>query len=317
MTQKTILAIVQAAERELGLSAGTSVFGAAAKVTDTQMGALANRCLDEMRRLGRWTTMQFEYDFQVQVPLITTGNMAAGSAVITAIPDTSTLAANYFQVNGAGIPNASRVISVDSSTQVTMSMINTNDAAVTGTRLVFAKDTYAIPSDFDFFNNRTFWDRTNFWELIGPTSPQDDQYRRSGIVATGPRRRYRKLGPFANTFRVWPPPTEITEPMQLVYEYMSLNAVSVAGSSTSFAQYFVNDTDIPLLDDSAITMGIKWMFWEIKGMNYVPMQNRWVDYVDRLLARDGSAATLSWVPRPASYMIGPENIQDGNFPDSQ
>jgi hypothetical protein len=36
------------------------------------------------------------------------------------------------------------------------------------------------------------------------------------------------------------------------------------------------------LDDQAILMGIKWMFWEIKGMgSYVTLQNRWVDYVDR------------------------------------
>ncbi len=313
---KTILSMVQTVERELGLTAGTTVFGGAATKTDTQLGAMANRCIDELRRMNRWTAMQFEYDFQVAVPLTTTGTMAAASSVITGIPSTTTLSANNFQVAGAGIPNAARVVSVDSPTQVTMSMINTNDATVTGTSLVFSKDTYPIPADFDFFNNRTFWDRTNFWELIGPESPQDDQYRRSGIVATGPRRRYRKLGPYANTFRIWPPPTEIVEPIQLVFEYMSLNAVALLGSPTVFGQYFINDTDVPLLDDQAIILGMKWMFWEIKGMNFIPMQNRWVDYCDRLAARDGAAPTLNWVKGEPTYLLSSDNVQDGNYPSS-
>jgi hypothetical protein len=74
--------------------------------------------------------------------------------------------------------------------------------------------------------------------------------------------------------------------------------------------------DIPLLDDQAIIMGIKWMFWEIKGFgSYVTLQNRWVDYVDRLIGRDGAAPTLQLNKRVSPVFISPANVQMGSFPD--
>lgn len=308
--------MVQAAENELGLPQSVSVFGQTG-VTDTtgiQMGALANRVLDELRRMHNWTIQQMEYDLVVNPPLITTGNMAANSAVITNIPSTATLTAQLYTVSATEVPIAARVQSVDSPTQITMTMENSNTLAVTDTPVTFSQDTYPLPSGFDWFQNRTFWDRTNRWELLGPDSPQMDQWHRSGIVVTGPRRHFRKVGTVQDQFRIWPPPTEIVQPLQLVFEYTSLNTVLLSGGTT-VNQYFTTDTDVPLLDDQAITMGIKWMFWEVKGFGaYVTLQNRWVDYVDRLIARDGAAGTLSVVKRINPIFISPANVQDGFFP---
>src|SRR5580765_553354 len=289
----TLLQMVQAAQGELGLPQASYVAGNP-DATTTQMFALAQRVLDELRRENRWTAMQFEYDLVVDVPVITTGDVTQNSPTITNIPDTSEIQANFFMCSGNGIPQAARVQSVDSATQVTLNMEVTGDTTV-GMDLTFARDTYPMPVGFDWFNNRTMWDRTNRWELLGPDSPQMDQWHRSGIVATGPRRHFRKIGPYSSSFRIWPQPVEITSPLQLVFEYLSLAAVNVQGVGDTFAQYFVNDTDTCLLDDQAIVMGIKWMFWEVKGMNYQAMQNRWVDYVQRLAARDGAAPTLSLV----------------------
>lgn len=314
----TILQMVQQAENELGLPASSSVYGTAGGTTDAtgiQMGALANRVLDELRRMNRWTQMQFEYNLVVDVPITTTGDMLSESAVITNIPTTAGITANNFMVSGTGILQASRVLSVDSLTQVTMDMENTNTEDLTAQDIVFMRDTYPMPSGFDWFNNRTMWDRTNRWELLGPDSPQLDQWHRSGIVATGPRRHFRKVGPFASSFRIWPPPSEITAPLQLVFEYLSNAAVQVEGSATNFAQYFANDTDTCLLDENAIVMGIKWMFWEVKGFGaYAVLQGRWVDYVDRQIARDGAAPTLQLNRRQNPMLISPSNVQDGFFP---
>jgi hypothetical protein len=309
---KTLLQIVQAAQAELGLPQSSTVIGNADPTT-VQMLYLANRALDEMRRMNRWTVCQFEYNLIVDVPIITTGNIAANSAVITNIPSTSGILADYFAVSGNAIPQAARVLSVDSATQVTMTMEMTGDAQ-TDIPLTFARDTYPIPTDFDFFNNRTMWDRTNRWELLGPDSPQIDQWHRSGIVATGPRRHYRKIGPYTSNFRLWPQPVEITSPLQMVFEYLSLNGVMVNGSASTFAQYFANDDDQPLLDDQGVILGIKWMFWEVKGFNYAAMQNRWLDYMYRLAARDGAAPTLQLARRENVLLISPNNIQDGFFP---
>lgn len=309
---KTLLQIIQAAQGELGLPQSATVIGNT-DATTVQMYNLSNRVLDELRRMNRWTAMQFEYDLVVNTPVNTTGDLITNSPVITNIASTTGIVANYWTVSGNAIPQAARVLSVDSPTQITMTMECAEGA--TGTAVAFAQDTYPIPSDFDWFNNRTMWDRTNRWELLGPDSPQLDQWHRSGIVATGPRRHFRKIGPYADTFRIWPPPNEISSPLQLVFEYMSLNAVMVHGSNSVFAQYFQNDDDQPILDDQAIIMGIKWMFWEAKGFgSYITLQNRWLDYIDRLAARDGAAPTLNLVKRVNPIFISPSNVQDGFFP---
>jgi len=312
----TLLQIVQRAQAELGLPQASTVVGNTDPTT-VQMLALANRCLDELRRMpeGGWTVLQFEYNLVVNPPIQTTGDLGANSAVITNVPSTSGILANYFTVQGPSIPQAARVQSVDSATQVTMTMEVADASPQVGSALTFAQDTYPIPGGFDWFQNRTMWDRTNRWELLGPDSPQMDQWHRSGIVATGPRRHFRKIGPYADQFRIWPPPVEIVNPLQLVFEYMTLYGVMVHGSNSTFAQYFANDDDQPLLDDQAIIMGIKWMFWEIKGFgSYVTLQNRWVDYVDRLIARDGASKTLSLNKRVDPIFLSPSNVQDGFFP---
>jgi hypothetical protein len=88
----------------------------------------------------------------------------------------------------------------------------------------------------------------------------------------------------------------------------------VHGSPTAFAQYFVNDDDTSFLDDAAITTGIKWKFWEIKGFNFVNMKNEWIDYIDQLISRDEGAATLQLARRARTSLLDSRNVQDGNFP---
>ena len=315
----TVLQMVQQAEAELGLPQSVSVYGqsGATDATGTQMGALANRVLDELRRMNRWTAQQFEYNLVVNPPIFTTGTLQPESPVITNIPSTAGLSAwSWAVASPAGaIPVAARILSVDSSSQITMTMENSATEVSTGVEVQFAQDTYPMPVGFDWYNNRTMWDRTNRWELLGPDSPQMDQWHRSGIVVTGPRRHFRQIGPFANQFRIWPAPYELVEPMQLVFEYLSIAAVNVNDENQTYAQYFVNDDDTQLLDDNAVILGIKWMFWEVKGFGaYTTMQSRWVDYVNRLAARDGAAPTLNVVKRVNPIFLSPANVQDGFFP---
>ncbi len=319
----TLLQMVQRAQAELGLPQAATVIGNTDPTT-VQMLALANRVIDELRRCNPtgWTAMQFEYDLVVNPAINTTGNLSSAfTNIVSGIPSTAGLLANYFYAAGTDIIQGTRIKQVIDANTVQLSQEATNTVAVTGATVQFAQDTYPEPPGFDWFQNRTMWDRTNHWELIGPSSPQIDQWYNSGIVTTGPRRHFRQLGPFASNFRIWPPPLELVAPLQLVFEYLSLNAVNVqAGANVppsppTYAQYFANDTDTPLLDDQAIIMGIKWMFWEIKGMgSYVTLQNRWVDYVDRLIGRDGAASTLQLAKRVSPIFVSSANVQDGFFP---
>lgn len=310
---RTVLQIINAAQAELGLSQSATIVGNADNTT-VQLYAFLKASNEELRDVNDdgWQALQTEFNLVVNVPVTTIGNTTNNSAVITNIPDTSQLSANYWYVSGDNIPQGARIKSVDSATQVTLTM------RATGTQLaenlVFSQDTYAMPTDFRFYQNRTWWDRTNRWELLGPDSPQMDQWHRSGIVATGPRRHFRNIGPYPNTYRLWPPPAEITAPIQLVFEYISNYTVYVNGNTSSFATDFANDADVPILDDRALIMAIKWRFWEQKGLNWMSKRDEYDTYVERLAARDGGSETLSMVKRVNPIFLSPANVQDGFFP---
>ncbi len=188
------------------------------------------------------------------------------------------------------------------------------EATATGTaqEMTFARDTYELPSDFDHYIPHTWWDRTNHWMLVGPQSPQFDQWQRSGIVTTGPRRRWRQIGRRPTVWRIWPPPTSQSVPGALVFEFVSDGWVE--HDDGTFGKRFTADTDLSLLDDDALILGVKWRFWQIKGFEFGSMQAEYIDYVNRLKARDGGMADLSMTRRRFQYLITSANVQDGSFP---
>jgi hypothetical protein len=308
---RTLLQIIQTVQQELGLPVASTVIGNT-DITTNQMLGMAVAELDELRRCRDWTFLQNEYNLSVNVPTVSSGNTTINSPIITNIPDTSSIVPYAYQVAGNDIPLAARVISVDSPTQITMSMtsIGTN----VGTELTFMQDTYPEPVDFDHFINNTWWDRTNHWSLLGPTSPQDDQWHRSGIFATGPRRYFQQQGPRTNNYRLWPPPAELVEPLQIAFNYVSKYAVRVGGSTTVFGEFFTLDTDIPLLDDRAIIMGVKYRFWMQKGFAWAALRTDYDNHVERQKARDGGSKTLSLVRLNPNTFLSSNNIQDANFP---
>jgi hypothetical protein len=91
--------------------------------------------------------------------------------------------------------------------------------------LVDAQDSYAFPADFDHHIFRTHWDRTNQWELVGPLSPQEWQWRQSGISQVAPRREYRVKGVGDRQFHIFPTPDSGDAGEIIAFEYQSKNWV--------------------------------------------------------------------------------------------
>lgn len=311
MAQLSLLEIVQAVTGELGLVQPSSVVGATDLQT-VQLYNLVNRQGDELKRSHNWTALQTLFTLNVGAPTLTTGDVIEGSAVISSIPSTAGIVAGTWVVSGDSIPAAARVLSVDSATQITMDMVATGTA--TTTDLTFAQDTYPEPAFFDRFINQTAWDRTNRWQLLGPDSPQLDEFHRSGIVTTGPRRHFRQVGSLeGGTYRLWPPPQTVDTPFQIAWEYITLAwCQSDAGTLQSS---MVADTDVPLLDSQAMILGVKWRFLQAKGIpTAASMQTEYVDYCSQLIARDGGAPILRMGRRYSPYLLTSYNVQDGNYP---
>jgi hypothetical protein len=341
---------------ELGLNETAVVVN----TTDSQVRQvyrLINRSVRELQQNYDWTALQTEYDLHVAQPTTTTGNLVQGSYQITGIPTTAFIApaASLWVVTAPFLPVNTRVMSVDSPTQVTVSQpaTGTTPGLMGGdfnqdfnqdfsignntNTIVFAKDTYPEPSDFSRFINQTWWDRTNRWALMGPDSPQVDQWHRSGVVTIGPRRHFRQIGSNGifsdfnsdfntdfsagaalNNYRLWPPPGATDTPLDLVFEYISQNVVY--GIPTQTAPYgnaqstFQADTDITVLDPNMIILDTKWRFWQIKGFDYLPMQMEARDYIDRAYANDGGAKTLSISNKRANFWLSTGYTPDGSWP---
>jgi hypothetical protein len=317
-TPKTVLQIVNAAQSELGLTQSATVVGNTGDVAAQQFLSLLNAAGEELRDYAEdgWTDMKVEFNLVVNTPIFVTGNTSNNSPVITNVqPNTTGIVAQTFMVSGGSIPTAARVKSVDSPSQVTMTMEAAG--AATAESLVFSQDTYTIPSDYKATTNRTWWDRTNRWELLGPDSPQMDQWHRSGIVVTGPRRHFRHIGrqlPGSSQWRLWPQPSEIVNPLQLAWEYQSTDWIAINGVSTNTSAVITSDADMSFLDDRALIMWLKWKRQQAKGFAYDVLRNDAIDFTDTLIARDGAAPTLQLAKRVHPIFISPANVQDGFFP---
>lgn len=108
--------------------------------------------------------------------------------------------------------------------------------------LVDGQEAYPMPPDLNSQIADSHWDRDNHWPLIGPITPQEWQYRKSGISTLSPRVRYRIKGWSSNTFYVLPTPTATDAGHTMVFEYSSENwlrpaTVWSAGLSVSGTDY--------------------------------------------------------------------------------
>lgn len=311
----TLLEIITTAANELGLPAPSTV-ESTTDLQTVQLVALTNRDCVALYREHDWTDLQVEHIINIEAALNTVGDVTEGSTTVSNIADLSGVEAGSYAVSGTGQPQAQRVAEIIDDEpfngQIRLEMKST--ATATATPLIFARDTYDIPTDFDRFITQTWWDRTNQWRLIGPDSPQTDQLLRSGIFTSGPRRRFRQVGRRPTAYRIWPPPFSggAPAPGALVFEYVSKNWVEKADGT--FAAKFTEDDDICLLDDQLVIMGVKWRMWQIKGFEYAAMQQEYLDAVSAKFAGDGGIPDLYLNRRSGPYLLSNANVVDGNYP---
>ncbi len=318
MTTYTLLSMVEQITGELGLPQPTSIVNNSDPQV-VQFFNLFQREVTELRqsKTDGWTALQTLWIIQVTNPITITGDMANGSTTIQNLSSTATYSTNptsYLITDSAGVlPVSTRLVSVNTSLNTLVVDSEATGNATTAT-LTVMQDTYSMPTDFDCYIGTTWWDRTNRWALLGPDSPQIDQWHRSGIYVTGPRRHFRQIGQQPIAWRIWPPlSTASSTPQELVFEYVSKNSILVNGTTTT-SDLFANDSDVPILDAQAIMLGVKWRWLQAKRYQYADFQQEYLDYVDRLKARDGGNRIQSLSPEPGPDYITPSSTPDGFWP---
>lgn len=294
----TLLGLIQAATGEMGLSVPTYVAGNPAQDTIQQL-ALLNGVGGELVREFEWQAACKEYRFSTQFTT-TTGTTTSGSAVITGIPSTTGIDTTYMVV-GTGVNADTYVQSVDSSSQVTLSQACSASGTVT---LNFCKTKYANPSDFDRPIDRTQWDKSKHWEMLGPETPQQWQWLKSGYISSGPRMRFRRLGGF---FQIWPP---ITTAEYLGMEYVSNQWVTSAAGAGQIA--FAADTDTCIFPDRLMILGLMNAYFAVKGFN--PIYREAFEAQKSIAkAGDSGAPILSFAPQVNQVLIGIANVPDTSY----
>lgn len=297
----TMLGIVQAAMGEMGLTVPTYVAGN----TDpqvTQMLALLNQAGTELMREHEWQKITIVYRFTVQY-LTTTGTTTNASAVVTAIPTTAALAASIWGVTGTGINQDTQISSVDSSTQVTLNQAAT--ASGTGVTLTFGQMSYTMPTDYDRQIDRTHWDKSRHWMMLGPETAQQWEWLTSGYISTGPRIRYRILG---GKFQIWPlTPTAEYLGFEYISSYWAANAAGTTKGS------FTVDTDTCVFSDRLIINNLKRKFFGVKGFDATMYNQDYQRELSIAKANEAGSPTLSLMPQQSSVLIDWSNIPDSQF----
>lgn len=303
----TLVDIVSTAQGEMGLfPLATTVSGATDDGTQ-QLLNLLNAVGRELMVARDWRLLEEEAIINVLAPIIQTGTVTTGSPTVTGLASTTGIVANTWVATGQGIAQAARVVSVTPTT-VTLNelSVQTHTGPVT-----FSQDTYPVPQDFRHFVNRTQWDRTRRWELLGPTSPQEDQWMRSGIAATGPRRRFRQVGRDANSFRIWPPPSSSDAPSTLVFDYITAFWASAADGTPKGA--YTLDSDTCVFPDDVMIAGLKARFFQTKGFDVSVYGPDYQRAKDTAMAQDGGAKTVNMGRKRWPVLLSGANIPDSGF----
>jgi hypothetical protein len=306
-----LIQLVQQTTAELGLPVPSQVVRAPDN-TGRQLGALANRIGRMLLRMHDWTFLTREWHISIPTPVQTTANTVAASPILT-LTDTTViplLKPGRMVVTGNGIMTAVRLIAVD-SVAGTATLDEPVNATQTAAAVIFRTDFIPNPPDYERMINRTQWDRTMRWELRGPMSPQSDQWVRSGIVATGPRRQYRQIDA---GMRIWPSPAAADAGSQLITEYISLWWAMSAGGIGQ--PTFLADQDTCWFEDDVVTAGLKWLFFSQKGFDTTDHEKIFRMTVQNAIATDGPSATLDMDRTRFPIFISPSNVQDADFPGS-
>jgi hypothetical protein len=297
-----MLQLVQQTTAELNLAVPTYVAGNTSQDVQ-QILALMNGAGYDLLKEYDWQALQVQYRFYTQ-SLTANATTVNGSYNLTFALGTDLSAVDsQWQLTGYNIPQDTYVVSANNTTKVVvMSQMASGDGVQS---VVCAQTAYDLPADFETITNRTHWDKSKHWEMLGPEDAQQWQWLKSGYISTGPRIRWRILD---NQFQIWP---VMNTNEYLGWEYRSKGwARSAAGA---IKNSFTADTDTTVLDDRIMVLATKLKYFQIKSFDTTALMQDYQRYLTIAKANDKGAPNLSFAPYPSKVLIGYANIPDTGY----
>jgi hypothetical protein len=297
-----MLQLVQQTAAELNLSIPSFVIGNPSQDVQ-QILALMNGSGYDLIKEYDWQALQVQYRFYTQ-SITANATTVNGSYNLTFEAGTDLSAVDsQWQLTGYNIPQDTYVVSANNTTKVVvMSQMATGDGVQS---VVCAQTAYDLPADFETITNRTQWDKSKHWEMLGPEDAQQWQWLKSGYISTGPRVRWRILD---NQFQIWP---VMNTNEYLGWEYRSKGWVrSVTGA---IKNSFTADDDTTVLDDRVMVLSAKLKYFQIKSFDTTALTQDYQRYLTIAKSNDKGAANLSFAPYPSKVLIGYANIPDTGY----
>jgi hypothetical protein len=294
----TLLQNVQDVCLELGLPV-PSIVANNTDETVLQLKALMNRVGDTLTTENDWQALIKEYRFQT-VYYQSNGSVAFNATQVTGLSGISGVTSD-FMVIGPGLMQDTFV----TSTGATTANINIPATGDGSGQYTFGQVNYAMPADYQRMVNKTQYNKSNRWSIIGPKDAQEWQWLKASYVTTGPRMRFRIAG---NKFVVWPMPSS---QVVLGFEYQS--GSWVVDQSGAYKQRFTADTDTSLFPDRLMVLGTKLKYFEIKGFDTTTLYADYNRELSKFKAQDAGADTLSLAPRYPNILLTQNNLPDTGF----
>jgi len=272
-------------------------------INTTQVLALINMEGDAQSREHDWEALKTQNIFTATF-FQYTGTSTNESTNLTSMSSIASLD-DTFMVTGLNIPQDTLISGTPSGTTVVLNREATG--AATGTTFTFSKVRFAKPAGFDRQIDRTHWDVSQRWEMLGPLTSQQSMWLRSGYISTGPRIRYWFEG---DLLQIWPP---LGTRQQLTLMYLSKHWIFATGATATTKQYFTLDTDTCIFPDALMHSLIRLKFREAKGLETGVVFDDYKKQLDLAKAHDGGSLTLDMAPSLSNVLIGWDNIPDSGY----
>jgi hypothetical protein len=151
-----------------------------------------------------------------------------------------------------------------------------------------------------FIINETLYNRTRQRRVVGPVDAVDWQMQKA-TTTTLVDEQFRIRG---SMLLLMPVPQAGDE---YAYEYVTKRFVTNAGDTLQ-RESFAADTDVALIDEWLITLGVVWRWKNAKGLDYGEDFRTYDKEVTEAIARDGARRTLNFgygrAP-PGPYLVLP------------
>jgi len=301
----TALQLAQQAMPEMNLASPTALYGSGIQDNVT-VGALLNAVGYELSREFDWNELITRFQFTVPYSTLLCSVNEGSNEVSTLLPG---IIQKGWAAQGTGIPNDTYISSIVSET---ITLTQPLSGVVNGAQeqITFSQVAFPFPSDYDRQMNRTQWDKSKHWEMLGPETQQQWQWLLSGFISTGPRIRWTMMG---GNFNIWPPttPSSGTQNELLALQYMSKNwAATTLGVGQAGFQV---DTDTCVFPDRLMVLGVKKKYFELKGFDTAAFTRDYQMHLSIAKAANLGAANLSFSPQPSQVLISIAQIPDTGY----